>query len=195
METLKTLLAGALPVLMSPPVAKGWQLDKSGVQVSHDQSGLNGPGEVLTKSRPLPSSLRSGCILTSSPAKAEGTCVADPPMQSRKTSSVPALLVIPLRTEAINAIATQRYHCRMAASATTRVEIDTDLLGQLRKRRPERSDRELLESAARIQLRREAIGRVRKRFAGVPMEEIESEAVKAVREVRREHAAERRAAG
>ena len=83
----------------------------------------------------------------------------------------------------------------MAASATTRVEIDTDLLGRLRKRRPERSDRELLESAARIQLGREAIARVRKRFAGVPMEEIESEAVKAVREVRREHAADRRAAG
>ena len=83
----------------------------------------------------------------------------------------------------------------MAASATTRVEIDTDLLGRLRKRRPERSDRELLESAARIQLGREAIARVRKRFAGVSMEEIESEAVKAVREVRREHAADRRAAG
>ena len=85
--------------------------------------------------------------------------------------------------------------CRMAASATTRVEIDTDLLDRLRRRRPERNDRELLESAARIQLGREAIARVRKRFSGVPMEEIESEAVKAVREVRREHAAERRAAG
>jgi hypothetical protein len=83
----------------------------------------------------------------------------------------------------------------MAAAATTRVEIDTDLLARLRKRRPERSDRELLESAARIQLGREAIARVRKRFAGVPMEEIESEAVKAVREVRRERAVERRAAG
>jgi len=83
----------------------------------------------------------------------------------------------------------------MAASATTRVEIDTDLLDRLRKRRPERNDRELLESAARIQLGREAIVRVRKRFAGVPMEEIEREAVKAVREVRHERAAEHRAAG
>lgn len=82
-----------------------------------------------------------------------------------------------------------------AASATTCVEIETDLLGRLRKRRPEKNDRELLESAARIQLGREAIARVRKRFAGVPMEEIEREAVKAVREVRRERAAERRAAG
>jgi hypothetical protein len=61
--------------------------------------------------------------------------------------------------------------------------------------RREQSDRELLESAARIQLGREAIARVRKRFAGVPMEEIEQEAVKAVREVRRESAAERRVAG
>ncbi len=82
----------------------------------------------------------------------------------------------------------------MTATPTTRVEIDTDLLDRLRKRRPEQNDRELLESAARIQLGREAITRVRKRFAGVPMEEIEREAVKAVREVRRERAAERRAA-
>ena len=64
----------------------------------------------------------------------------------------------------------------MTASPTTRVEIDTDLLDRLRKRRPERNARELLESAARIQLRREAIVRVRKHFSGVPMEEIESEA-------------------
>jgi len=85
----------------------------------------------------------------------------------------------------------------MAASATTRIEFDFDaaLLERLRERRPEKSDRELLESSARIQLGREAIARVRKRFAGVPMEEIEREAVKAVREVRRERAAERRAAG
>lgn len=83
----------------------------------------------------------------------------------------------------------------MAASATTRVEIASDLLDRLRKRRPQKNDRELLESAARIQLGREAIARVRKRFAGVPMEEIEREAVKAVREVRRERAAERRATG
>jgi len=89
----------------------------------------------------------------------------------------------------------RRYHFGMAAAATTRVEIDTDLLDRLRKRRPERNDRDLLESAARIQLGREAIARVRKRFAGVPMEEIEREAVKAVREVRHERAAERRAAG
>jgi hypothetical protein len=77
----------------------------------------------------------------------------------------------------------------MATTPTTHVEIDTDLLERLRKRRPERSDRELLEGAARIQLGREAIARVRKRFAGVPIEEIESEAVKAVREVRRKRAA------
>jgi hypothetical protein len=83
----------------------------------------------------------------------------------------------------------------MAASPTTHVEIDTDLLDRLRKRRPERSDRELLESAARIQLGREAMARVRKRFVGLPMAEIEREAMKAVREVRREHAAKRRAAG
>lgn len=79
----------------------------------------------------------------------------------------------------------------MAASPTTRIEIDTDLLDRLRKRRPDKDDRELVESAARIQLGREAIARVRKRFAGVPMDEIEREAATAVREVRREDAARR----
>jgi hypothetical protein len=74
----------------------------------------------------------------------------------------------------------------IAASATTTVEIDSGLLERLRKRRPEKSDRELLESVARIQLGREASDRARERFAGVPSEEIEREAAKAVREVREE---------
>jgi hypothetical protein len=81
---------------------------------------------------------------------------------------------------------------RMAASPTTSVEIDSELLERLRKRRPEKNDRELLESVARIQLGREASDRARERFAGVPSEEIEREAVKAAREVRRERTAERR---
>jgi hypothetical protein len=80
----------------------------------------------------------------------------------------------------------------MAASPTTTVEIDTELLERLRQRRPAKSDRELLESVARIQLGREASDRARERFRSVPSEEIEREALKAVREVRRERAAERR---
>lgn len=83
----------------------------------------------------------------------------------------------------------------MAASPTTTVEIDSELLERLRKRRPEKNNRELLESVARIQLGREASARVKERFAGVPSEEIEREAVKAVREVRAEMAAERQAIG
>ncbi len=83
----------------------------------------------------------------------------------------------------------------MAASPTTSVEIDNELLERLRKRRPEKNDRELLESVARIQLGREASDRARERFAGVPSEEIEREAIKAAREVRRERAAKRRATG
>ena len=85
----------------------------------------------------------------------------------------------------------------MAASPTIKVEFefDRELLDRLRQRRPEKSDRELLESAARIQLGREASDRARERFVGVPSEEIEREAVKAVREVRQERAAKRRAAG
>lgn len=42
-------------------------------------------------------------------------------------------------------------------NATTTVEVDTALLQRLRERFPGRSDRELLESAARIRLGREAI--------------------------------------
>lgn len=83
----------------------------------------------------------------------------------------------------------------MAASPTTTVEVDSELLERLRERRPEKSDRELLESVARIQLGREASDRARERFAGVPSEEIEREAVKAAREVRRERAAKRRPTG
>ncbi len=84
---------------------------------------------------------------------------------------------------------------RMAASPTTSVEIDSELLERLRKRRPEKNDRELLESVARIQLGREASARVKERFAGVPSEEIEREAAKAVREVREEMTAEQQASG
>ena len=83
----------------------------------------------------------------------------------------------------------------MAAPPTTTVEIDTGLLDRLRQRRPAKSDRELLESVARIQLGHEASDRARERFQGVPSEEIEREALKAVREVRRERAAKRRASG
>jgi hypothetical protein len=79
--------------------------------------------------------------------------------------------------------------------ATTTVEIDSDLLARLRKRRPDSSDRELLESVARIQLGYEASDRARERFAGVPSGEIEREAVKAVREVRLQRATKRQAAG
>jgi hypothetical protein len=80
----------------------------------------------------------------------------------------------------------------MSPPATTTVEIDRELLERLRKRRPEKSDRELVESIARIQLGREASARVRERFAGVPSREIEREAVNAAREVRHEMAAEQR---
>lgn len=78
--------------------------------------------------------------------------------------------------------------------ATTTVQIDSDLLARLRERRPEQSDRELIEGVARIQLGLEASARARERFACVPSEEIEREAVKAVHEVRRERATARRAA-
>lgn len=74
----------------------------------------------------------------------------------------------------------------MTASATTTVEIASGLLERLRKRHPAKSDRELLESVARIQLGREAS----ERFRGVSSEEIEREALNAVREVRSERASD-----
>jgi len=80
----------------------------------------------------------------------------------------------------------------MSPPGTATVEIDLELLERLRKRRPEQSDRELVESLARIQLGREATDRIREAFADVPEEEIEREAVKGVREVRSEMAAEQR---
>lgn len=80
----------------------------------------------------------------------------------------------------------------MSPPGTATVEIDQELLERLRKRAPGRSDRELVESQLRIQLGREATDRIREAFADVPEEEIEREAVKAVREVRSEMAAEQR---
>jgi hypothetical protein len=79
--------------------------------------------------------------------------------------------------------------------ATTTVEIDTGLLERLRGRQPGKSDRELLERAVSLQLGRGASARARRRFRGVSAMEIEAEAVRAVREVRHEMAAERKAAG
>jgi hypothetical protein len=82
-----------------------------------------------------------------------------------------------------------------SGTRTATVEFDQQLLDRLRERRPEQSDRELLESMAHIQLGREASDRARDAFAGTSDEEIEREAVKAAREVRAERAATRQAAG
>jgi hypothetical protein len=75
--------------------------------------------------------------------------------------------------------------------ATTTIEIDTDLLARLRKQNPGKDDRQLLESLATIDLGRKAVRRAREAFADVDPAEVEAEAVKAVREVRQEMAAER----
>ena len=82
----------------------------------------------------------------------------------------------------------------MAATATTTVEIDSDLLSRLRKRSPGKSDREMLERVARIQLGFETIRRVQERSAAARVDEVMAEAVRGVRASRRSRAA-RRAAG
>lgn len=82
-----------------------------------------------------------------------------------------------------------------ALDALEEVERYARTLKVLRERHPQKSEQELMESLATIKEGDEAIQRIRERFKDVPSEEIEREAVKAVREVRAEAAAERRAAG
>ena len=80
---------------------------------------------------------------------------------------------------------------KASGSGTATVEIDRDLLARLRKRRPEQSDRELVERVARIELGFEAMHRAQQRTAtaGTDQAEIEAEAVRAVKESRQEQAA------
>ena len=78
----------------------------------------------------------------------------------------------------------------VAVSPTKTVEFDSELLARLHQRRPEMSDRELLESMARMTLGRETLRRVQERNTLSEDEAIEL-GVKAVHEARRE----RRAAG
>jgi hypothetical protein len=72
---------------------------------------------------------------------------------------------------------------RMSTATTTSVEVDTSLLKRLRERFPGRSDRELLEAAARIRLGRDAITEAQERF-GLSDEEAIALGVKAVHETR-----------
>jgi hypothetical protein len=71
------------------------------------------------------------------------------------------------------------------------VEIDNDLLARLRERSPGKNDRELLEDLAMVTLGFETIHRVQRRTAeaGIYQEDIEREAVRAVREHGRRGAA------
>ena len=82
-----------------------------------------------------------------------------------------------------------------ALEALMAVERDAHVLRVLRERHPGKSEQELMESLAAIKRGREARERIGQAFEGVDPEEIEREAVKAVREVRQEAAASRRAAG
>jgi hypothetical protein len=75
-----------------------------------------------------------------------------------------------------------------ALDALQEVERYAHTLKVLRKRHPEKSERDLMELLATIKEGDEAIKLIRTRFEGVPSEEIEREAVKAVREVRAESA-------
>lgn len=80
----------------------------------------------------------------------------------------------------------------MAATPTTTVEIDRSLLERLRERDRGKSDRELLEDLAVVELGFETMRRVQGRNAGADEDEVMAEAVKAAREARGEIAGERR---
>jgi hypothetical protein len=79
-----------------------------------------------------------------------------------------------------------------ALDALQEIERDGRVLRVLRERDPQKSEPELMASLARITQGDRAIARVRDRFQGAPSDEVEREAVKAVRAVRREKAAQRR---
>lgn len=76
----------------------------------------------------------------------------------------------------------------MAASSTVKVEFDRELLERLRQRRPERSDRELLESMAKMTLGRESLRRVQERST-LSEDEAIALGVEAVHEARRKRQA------
>jgi hypothetical protein len=68
-------------------------------------------------------------------------------------------------------------------ATTVRVEIDSELLSRLRARHPGKTDRELLERLATIELGMAALRESQRRNA-VPEDEALEEAVRAVHEAR-----------
>ncbi len=72
----------------------------------------------------------------------------------------------------------------MAQSPTTSVEIDSELLVRLRERRPDKSDRQLIEDLVHIQLGFVALRRSQQRNALSEEEAVEL-GVRAVQEARR----------
>lgn len=71
----------------------------------------------------------------------------------------------------------------VAHEALAAVERYARTLKVLRERDPRKSERELMETLVRIKEGDEAIEQIGARFAGVDPEEIEREAVKAVRDI------------
>jgi hypothetical protein len=76
----------------------------------------------------------------------------------------------------------------MAAPSTIKVEFDRELLERLRQRHPEKGDRELLESMAKMTLGRESLRRVQERSA-LSEDEAIALGIEAVHEARRKRQA------
>lgn len=73
----------------------------------------------------------------------------------------------------------------MSDSSTTTVEIDTELLEELRADDPGKPDRELIEDLARREVGFAAVRRLQERF-NLPEDEAMAVGVEAVREARRD---------
>jgi hypothetical protein len=73
----------------------------------------------------------------------------------------------------------------MSKSRTTMVEVDTELLEELRAEDPGKPDRELIEETMRQQIGFATVRRLQERF-NLPEEEAMAVGVEAVREARRD---------
>lgn len=77
----------------------------------------------------------------------------------------------------------RRYAALMSESGTTTIEIDTDVLNELRAEEPGKPDRELIEDLAKLKVDFATIRRLQERF-NLPEEEADAVGVEAARAAR-----------
>jgi hypothetical protein len=77
----------------------------------------------------------------------------------------------------------RRYAALMSESGTTTIEIDTDVLNELRAEEPGKPDRELIEDLAKLKVDFATIRRLQERF-NIPEDEADAVGVEAARAAR-----------